>query len=159
VWRTADAGHMVLHGLEPPEPMVAILQTIDGGEVNTAPVAHLDREPIFLYPKLEVGMESRTADLVVREHGLLERGHDSHASRIMPFLASMFVTPPASGGTKVVSDLAGAATLRMRAVCHALALAALATAILLDGSSTPKTCTCAPASRRQSPARCPACCR
>ncbi len=33
--------------------MVAILQTIDGGEVDTALVAHLDREPIFLYPELD----------------------------------------------------------------------------------------------------------
>ena len=48
MWRTADAVHIDLRGLEPPEPMVAILQTIDGGEVDTALVAHLDREPIFL---------------------------------------------------------------------------------------------------------------
>jgi hypothetical protein len=69
----------------------------------------------------------------------------------MPFLASMFVTPPASGGTKVVSDLAGAESLRMRAVCHAPTRAALATAILVNGSPTPKTCASAPALRLQSP--------
>ena len=46
---------MILCDLEPPEAMVAILQTIDGGEVNTAPVAHLGREPIFLYPEPKVG--------------------------------------------------------------------------------------------------------
>ncbi len=52
-WRTADAIHIDLRGLEPPEPMVAILQAIDGGEVDTALIAHLDREPIFLYPELD----------------------------------------------------------------------------------------------------------
>jgi len=33
--------------------MIAILQTIDGGEVDSALIAHLDREPIFLYPELD----------------------------------------------------------------------------------------------------------
>ena len=53
IWRTADAVHIDLRGLEPPEPMVAILQTIDGGDIDTALIAHLDREPIFLYPELD----------------------------------------------------------------------------------------------------------
>ncbi len=43
--------------------------------------------------------------------------------RIMPFLASMFVTPPARGGPAIASELAGAAPLKLHAVCHALALA------------------------------------
>jgi len=53
IWRTADAVHIDLRGLEPPEPMVAVLQAIDGGEVDTALIAYLDREPIFLYPELD----------------------------------------------------------------------------------------------------------
>jgi hypothetical protein len=52
--------------------------------------------------------------------------------RIMPFLASMFVPPPASGGTAIVSELAGARSLKLHAVCHATALAVLASAIILD---------------------------
>jgi hypothetical protein len=52
IWRTVDAIHIDLRGLEPPEPMVAVLRAIDGGEVDTALIAHLDREPIFLYPEL-----------------------------------------------------------------------------------------------------------
>lgn len=52
-WRTADAVHIDVRGLEPPGPMVAILQLIDSGEVEGALVAHLDREPIFLYPELD----------------------------------------------------------------------------------------------------------
>ena len=53
MWRTEDAVHIDVRGLDPPEPMVAILQAIDSGEVDTVLVAHLDREPIFLYPELD----------------------------------------------------------------------------------------------------------
>lgn len=54
--------------------------------------------------------------------------------RIMPFLASMFAPPMASGGIAIVSELANARTLRVHAVCHGLALALLAAAILLGDS-------------------------
>jgi len=53
IWRTADALHVDVRGLEPPEPMVMILQLIDGGEAGSPLIAHLDREPIFLYPELD----------------------------------------------------------------------------------------------------------
>ena len=33
--------------------MVTILRAIDSGEADTVLVAHLDREPIFLYPELD----------------------------------------------------------------------------------------------------------
>ena len=52
-WRADDAVHIDVRGLDPPEPMVAILQAIDSGEVHTILIAHLDREPIFLYPELD----------------------------------------------------------------------------------------------------------
>lgn len=52
-WRTADAAHIDVRGLEAPEPMIAILQALDSGVVDTALIAHLDREPIFLYPELD----------------------------------------------------------------------------------------------------------
>jgi hypothetical protein len=45
--------HLDVRGLEPPEPMVAILRLIDGGEVENVLIAHLDREPVFLYPELD----------------------------------------------------------------------------------------------------------
>jgi hypothetical protein len=54
--------------------------------------------------------------------------------RIMPFLASMFVTQPADGGPAIVSELADAAPLKLHAVCHSVALAALTVAILLDNA-------------------------
>ncbi len=53
VWRTADAMHIDVRGLEPPEPMVEILRLIDQGEVDAVLIAHFDREPIFLYPELD----------------------------------------------------------------------------------------------------------
>ena len=53
LWRTQDAAHIDLRGLEPPEPMITILRMIDAGEVDGVLVAHLDREPIFLYPELD----------------------------------------------------------------------------------------------------------
>lgn len=55
--------------------------------------------------------------------------------RIMPFLASMFVTQPVSGGTAIVAELAGARSLKLHATCHAMALAVLAAAILLDAAA------------------------
>ena len=55
--------------------------------------------------------------------------------RIMPFLASMFVPTPARGGTAIVSELAGAPSLKLHAVCHAAALAVLAVAIILDDAT------------------------
>jgi len=69
VWLTADAVHIDLRGLEPPELMVAILQTIDGGEVDTALVAHFDRD-LSLSRARGSGMESRTPAVLVRERRL-----------------------------------------------------------------------------------------
>jgi broad-specificity NMP kinase len=52
-WRTADAVHLDLRGLEPPESVAVILQAIDTGGIDCALIAHLDSEPITLYPELE----------------------------------------------------------------------------------------------------------
>ena len=53
--------------------------------------------------------------------------------RILPFLASMFVAPPTRGGQAIVS-LAGAWPLKLHAVCHTLALAGLALAVVTDNA-------------------------
>jgi hypothetical protein len=55
--------------------------------------------------------------------------------RIMPFLASMLVTPPARGGTAIVAELSGAPALKLHAICHALALFIFAIAIVLDNAA------------------------
>jgi hypothetical protein len=54
--------------------------------------------------------------------------------RILLFLASMLVTPPARGGPAIASELAGAAPLKLHAVCHALALAGIVVAIVTDNT-------------------------
>jgi hypothetical protein len=54
--------------------------------------------------------------------------------RILPFLASMFVASPARGGPAIITELAGAAALKLHAVCHALALTGLAFAIVTDNA-------------------------
>ena len=53
MWRTADAVHIDLRGLEAPEPVITVLQAIESGDVDTALVGHFDQEPILLYPELE----------------------------------------------------------------------------------------------------------
>lgn len=53
IWRTEEAVHIDVRGLEPPEPMVEILRLIEGGAIENVLVAHLDREPVFLYPELD----------------------------------------------------------------------------------------------------------
>ncbi len=50
-WREEDGLHIDVRGLAPPEPMIHILQLIDSRAANVV-IAHLDREPIFLYPEL-----------------------------------------------------------------------------------------------------------
>lgn len=45
-------------GLEPPEPMMRILAALKGLRDDAYLLAHNDREPMFLYPKLkEMGYE------------------------------------------------------------------------------------------------------
>ena len=53
VWRSGETLHVDVRGLEPPEPMVMILRLIDRTDTGSPIVAHLDREPIFLYPELD----------------------------------------------------------------------------------------------------------
>ena len=53
IWHTDEGVHIDVRGLEPPEPMVEILRMIDHGAVESVLIAHLDREPIFLYPELD----------------------------------------------------------------------------------------------------------
>jgi Uncharacterized conserved protein (DUF2249) len=78
MWRTADAVHIDLRGLEAPEPVMTVLQAIESGDVDTALVGHFDQEPILLYPELEergwsheiVDWHCGSADC---EHGIMLR--------------------------------------------------------------------------------------
>lgn len=52
--------------------------------------------------------------------------------RIQPFLASMFLPPPARGGTAIVPALSGATSLKLHAGCHTLAVLVIAAGIAID---------------------------
>lgn len=51
-WSGADGLHLDVRGLECPQPLVEVLRTIDGGEVDSLTV-HLDQEPLLLYAELD----------------------------------------------------------------------------------------------------------
>jgi hypothetical protein len=52
IWQSADGVHIDVRGLNPPEPMIEILKLLDSEGISSV-IAHLDREPIFLYPELD----------------------------------------------------------------------------------------------------------
>jgi Uncharacterized conserved protein (DUF2249) len=56
-WRDALGEHIDVRGLPPPQPLVAILRLVhEQGDRVAAVIAHLDRDPLALYPELaEIG--------------------------------------------------------------------------------------------------------
>jgi hypothetical protein len=52
VWRGEEGLHVDVRGLPCPEPLVTVLQLIDGGVAEDFLVAHLSQEPLLLYPEL-----------------------------------------------------------------------------------------------------------
>ncbi len=51
-WADADGEHIDVRGLSPPQPLVAIVRLIETIDDARAVVAHLDRDPLMLYPEL-----------------------------------------------------------------------------------------------------------
>ena len=52
-WRDAEAAHIDVRGLPPPQPLVAILRLVHSlAEGKTPVVVYLDRDPVMLYPEL-----------------------------------------------------------------------------------------------------------
>jgi hypothetical protein len=54
-WTDADGEHIDVRGFAPPQPLVAIVRLIEDIEASGAPravIAHLDRDPVMLYPEL-----------------------------------------------------------------------------------------------------------
>jgi len=52
VWREAEGWHIDVRGLEPPEPMRAIISLIETPTVSGPVIVHHEREPVYLYPEL-----------------------------------------------------------------------------------------------------------
>jgi len=53
MWRSGQGLHVDVRGLPCPEPLVTVLRLIDGGEAGDCLVAHLNQEPLLLYPELD----------------------------------------------------------------------------------------------------------
>ena len=52
-WRDAQGEHINVCGLQPPQPLVAILRLVhELGASGTAVLVHHDRDPVLLYPEL-----------------------------------------------------------------------------------------------------------
>lgn len=52
-WVEDGVPHIDVRGLEPPQPMVAIMRVLEGPDRVERLIAHLDREPIYLLPELD----------------------------------------------------------------------------------------------------------
>ena len=51
-WQAGDGAHIDVRGLQPPDPMVAILELLQKTVTPNRVIVHHDREPLFLYPEL-----------------------------------------------------------------------------------------------------------
>jgi hypothetical protein len=51
-WADADGEHIDVRGLSPPQPLVAIVRLLESIDDALVVVAHLDRDPLMLYPEL-----------------------------------------------------------------------------------------------------------
>jgi len=51
-WSDTDGEHIDVRGLSPPQPLVAIVGLIESVDAKRVVVAHLDRDPLMLYPEL-----------------------------------------------------------------------------------------------------------
>jgi uncharacterized protein (DUF2249 family) len=61
-WQDADAWHIDVRGLIPPQPMIAILSLLKSGKITNRLVVHIDRDPVHLYAELEeLGWEYETS--------------------------------------------------------------------------------------------------
>jgi hypothetical protein len=53
IWREGGVAHIDVRGLNPPEPMLAILRLLEQPDCGTTVIVHHEREPLFLYPELD----------------------------------------------------------------------------------------------------------
>lgn len=52
IWVEADATHIDVRGLPPPEPLVQILRLVAQLPARAVLIVHHDRDPLLLYPEL-----------------------------------------------------------------------------------------------------------
>jgi hypothetical protein len=54
-WADADGEHIDVRGFSPPQPLILIVRLIEDIDASGRPravIAHLDRDPLMLYPEL-----------------------------------------------------------------------------------------------------------
>lgn len=51
-WQAEDGLHIDTRGLQPPDPMIAILSHIERPDQRGPIIVYLDRNPIYLFPEL-----------------------------------------------------------------------------------------------------------
>ena len=74
VWRDADGVHIDVRGLPPPTPLIAILRLMESDTHEGVIIAHLNRDPVHLYPELadrgwcSTPLEGAPGEVVLRLH-------------------------------------------------------------------------------------------
>lgn len=64
IWQEGGVTHVDVRGLEPPQPMLAIIREIERTDGPAALTVHHEREPVFLYPELaERGWRHELVDI------------------------------------------------------------------------------------------------
>lgn len=51
-WSDVDGLHIDVRGLPPPQPLVDILRLLGATPAGRVVIAHLERDPLLLYPEL-----------------------------------------------------------------------------------------------------------
>ena len=52
IWSEADGTHIDVRGLTAPQPLVQIMRLVTQSPPQRVLIAHLDRDPVLLYPEL-----------------------------------------------------------------------------------------------------------
>jgi len=62
-WSEDGQVHIDVRGLAPPQPLVAILRLLRSAGQGSPVIAHLDRDPVMLYPELaQIGWDAERID-------------------------------------------------------------------------------------------------
>jgi hypothetical protein len=73
-WSASDGLHIDVRGLQPPQPLVAILKLVRSLRDDTPVIVHHDRDPVMLYAELaEIGWEAERIEAGSDEFRLLLR--------------------------------------------------------------------------------------
>ena len=73
-WQESDGWHIDVRGGLPPQPLVEILRLVSSLSDETPVIAHLDRDPVMLYPELaQIGWQAERIEAPGDEVRLLLR--------------------------------------------------------------------------------------